>query len=308
MVCVWAYASGDELQALATAVSQAERQSAEEAILQQGPLAVATLRAGLWQGDPQASIRCLSLLGELKARQAVADILRLCQTTDDGTVFVMACRALGEIQDTRATPYLLQLARSADAPFVRRRSAIINIGLLGDPRAGPALKELLGDADPAIRVLVAGSLGLLGEQAGLDAAIEASRSTDPSLRFNGLHALGAIGSTKAVERLKEALAQGLPVAPRQAAELAVVVAETNSLSKVGRIPALRARIQAEPSLTHVATWCLKELSKAPEPAAAEALAEVAASHAASNVRAHATRMLRIRSAASAVRGGIPNEP
>lgn len=146
-----------------------------------------------------------NVLGELRSARAFAALTHALEDTDD-EVRAKAATALGQVQDRRAVPYLLDRLLTDPAPFVRTRIAgalgrfeapeIVDrlVRGLGDPawwvrmrsvealeQIGPpaegALLAALDDTDPEIRLRAAVGLERLGVPARLTGMIEQGEAT-----------------------------------------------------------------------------------------------------------------------------------
>lgn len=81
---------------------------------------VEKLIAALHHREPQTVRRAAWVLGRLKAREAVSELLRLGEQTQDPYVLESVVEALGEIRDERARAFL---ARCAERGPLRARNA-----------------------------------------------------------------------------------------------------------------------------------------------------------------------------------------
>jgi len=117
---------------------------------------------------------------------------------------VVGLGALGALADESATPFLLAWSRRPAA--IDRRSALIALARIGDPRAGGRFIEALDDSDPSVRETAAEGLGYLREARATEALARIARSAaPPSLKSRAVWSLGLIGGDRAVAALGEAL-------------------------------------------------------------------------------------------------------
>jgi HEAT repeat protein len=84
---------------------------------------VEKLIRGLRHPEPQTRVRVAWILGELKARQAVPELMAVASETEDPYLQEAIVSALGQIGDGRALPLLIQMASGPG--FVRVRLAAV---------------------------------------------------------------------------------------------------------------------------------------------------------------------------------------
>lgn len=112
--------------------------------------------------QPEKAVHAIvAALGELRAKQAVQPLLDTLSSASNPVLRRVGVRALGQIGDPTALPFLIQAARSDD--ILLRLGAISAMGMLADPRAEPLLLELLTTApDARIRYAAAEALRTAG--------------------------------------------------------------------------------------------------------------------------------------------------
>ncbi|MEO8606764.1 MAG: HEAT repeat domain-containing protein [Chloroflexota bacterium] len=158
--------------------------------------------------DSDASIRESAVwqLGNLKVADAFSPIVKLFH---DPVMQVRryAARALGELGDWRATPFLAdQLVK--DEATRSRAAAAEALGVLGDPRAVEPLITALHDPDDYVRSDVARALGKLGDKRALAPLLAAM-----DIRHNTwwvAKALANLGGNEIIPLLLEALVSKNP--------------------------------------------------------------------------------------------------
>ena len=96
------------------------RNAAKEVIIRKGALSVNFLLEKLTSVYPEDRSGASSLLGSLRAKEAVEPLIRLLTSDIDASVRIEAARALGEIGDVKALKPLAEYSRLDDNPDVRR--------------------------------------------------------------------------------------------------------------------------------------------------------------------------------------------
>jgi HEAT repeat protein len=86
-----------------------------------------------------------------------------------------------------------------------REAAAESLGLLGDPRAVPALADVVRDDEPTIAYLAIEALGRLKHETAVEPLIAALKAEDTGIRWASAWALGQIGDLRAVPHLIAAL-------------------------------------------------------------------------------------------------------
>lgn len=107
---------------------------------------------------------------QLQTKKHILGLIKASQYQKSWLVRRDAARALGELQDLKATEALLALL--SDAEKTVRLAAIPALGKLGDKRATPALIALLYDPNTDIQEAAVRSLGELGDQAAAEPLID----------------------------------------------------------------------------------------------------------------------------------------
>ncbi len=162
----------ETLPAIAAALSEvgADPGDMADIVLSFGPSAEPFLRDQLAPANAVGTRRlAAATLGELRARDALGDLLAAMSDTDDELV-ARAARAVGRIGDSSSTRALVELV-SGGRPWFVRVAAASGLGGLDDPAAAPALVEALGAQNWDLRNAAARSLVGMGE-AGLRAVAE----------------------------------------------------------------------------------------------------------------------------------------
>lgn len=284
-----AFAQDIRLSELSANLPTAKRIATVERLLSMGPEAIPLLRQGLEHFDETVRIESIRLLGEVKAKEAVPSLIQYLKTVDTTRSVLVTTYALGQIQDKRATPLLLQTASSLTRNNTRRRGAIIALGLLGDTKAIPVLEKILADSDELLRVFAAGSLGLLDSDKGLSIALQAVESSNSSVRLHAIQALGLIGSNKALDTLNDMLMLKPSVVERQTIEMALFQISLQGLPVEGRISAIERKLLSISKMTALSRWCIYELHRLGSPTAKASLQKVIQNHTDERIRSQATR-------------------
>lgn len=288
-----AFAQDDPLSGLSSKFRMSERMKAQEKLLDMGPTVIPLLRQGLKYSDESIKIESIKLLGELKAKQAVPDLLEILKNATDTRTVSVTAHVLGQIQDKRATPEFINMASSVTGDIVRRRASIIALGLLGDKSAVPVLENILTEDNELLKVFAAGSLGLLGSQKGLDSALGATASPDYSLRKHAIQALGLIGSNKAMNTLNDLLRKKPLYVERETITLSQFQISLKGLTKQEKISSIKTRLLLKPTSTMTTKWYIRELINIGGPNAKAALEEIAQKHPDNHIRFEVARNRKV---------------
>lgn len=117
-----------------------------------GEPSVEPLISTMAHDDPQVREYAAFTLSFLDDPRAVDPLLNLFANDPEVGVRTQAARALGRMEEERAIDPLI--AALADSLSAIRQDAAYALGLIGDPRARPALKALEGDSDELVRFFV----------------------------------------------------------------------------------------------------------------------------------------------------------
>ena len=107
--------------------------------------------------------------------------------SEEGYERGVAVRLLGELQDSRALPKLIQTL--TDPQPTIRVAAAAALGKLGQPDAVPALVEVLSKGIPSLRSTAAVSLGKLNAEKAIPALKKALNDSDPGVQAAVVDAL-----------------------------------------------------------------------------------------------------------------------
>jgi HEAT repeat protein len=152
------------------------------------------LRKAASDSLPEVRVHAIRALGDLRAAEAVPELLAAAGDPRTRTVAFQALTRLGP----DATPALTAALEGTDgatrvvvAKAISRQSR--------NPKAGVALRTLLADDDPQVREVAAAALAQNGPAAAdaLNGLIEASRDEDPETRTHVVRALGSAGKPTA---------------------------------------------------------------------------------------------------------------
>ena len=175
-----------------------------EVLLDSGPDAAEELQALLLQPlDPKQRRLVVVVLGELRAFEAVDEVLR-CLDDPDDELCARACHALGKIGDPAAAEPLAAIAVSGARPWFVRTAAAGACGQIGDPRIVEALVDVLDSEEWYPRNAAAGSLVKLGED-GLEAVCERVDALEPE---SVAHFWGLLDTANRTEAIIERAAVG----------------------------------------------------------------------------------------------------
>lgn len=155
----------------------------------------------LERGDPSMRHLAAAALGDLGDPAALDALLAALAGPDEEGVRWRAAEGLAKLGPA-AVDGLASLAASPD-PDVRWK-AIVALGDIGDPRAGPCLRGRLVDPDRFVRGRAVSALARLGAPC-LPLMLEALADPDPRVRQGGAEVLGQVGDPASVEALLAAL-------------------------------------------------------------------------------------------------------
>ncbi len=188
---------GDVLAALAEHEGVFSQGGLAEVLLDSGPDAADELQALLLQPlDVKQRRLVVVVLGELRAFEAVEEIVRCLEDPDD-ELCARACHALGKIGDPSVAEALAAIAISGARPWFVRTAAAGACGQFGDPRVAPALVDALDSEEWYPRNAAAGALVKLGED-GLAAVCERVDELEPESVAHVWGLLDTAGRTEAI--------------------------------------------------------------------------------------------------------------
>jgi HEAT repeat protein len=191
--------------------------------------------------SPAIKAQILLALGALKYQPAVEDLLAVVTNPDEERVRRMyAASALGQIGDARALPGLRALLGSQDSLLrAYAASALAGFGL-GEVEG--ALQEALRDNNARVRQAAAAALARKDAQKSVEILIYKARN-DPerTVRLEAIRSLGAIGSNRALSYLKEAYQDRLLANLYREEALAALLKNDPE----GSLAAVRAVVEAE---------------------------------------------------------------
>ena len=159
---------------------------------------------------PAAAFRlALYALVRLKAYEPLASVV----LDDSGQPRVRSwpvAFALQRLEDPRAVPALLALAREADPST--RAFAVKGLGALRDRSAVPVIAPLVSGADRAVAVEAIRALGRIGDRATAPVLVRVIQAAkpDPVLRLEAVSALGGIAGEGVFEVLLDLIVDRSP--------------------------------------------------------------------------------------------------
>lgn len=261
-----------------------------EEILNQGDQAaldlIALIQEKISTPDPDdarrhlgAQVCAMNLLGELKAKDALAVLKQLLESSDNLSIVNNAARAIGSIGGNNAFQILEEVfvnagsLRYADNNEERKKAAITGLGLCENKKAIPCLIAEMNNpnADEVTRIYAAGSLGLLGVADGLSIATAGLSSNDEYVRLAAVRALGVIGSSSSISNLTPLLNSNVSYTYRKNAKAAIFQIETAQQPDDKKVDFIQKRLMKEPKSTELVQWGTLKLKKINTPAAKKAL-------------------------------------
>lgn len=169
-----------------------------------GPAAVPPLREALVDPDPFVAETAAGLLGELRAKEAVPDLVAFL--ADDRDRRYAAAWALGEIKDGSAIPALIRALSDDNYGVVKASTrALIGIG----KRATPPLVEALPASSGRARKAMLRALEDIEDTRAEEAILAVLDSEkDPEIQAAAARALAKCGTEKSYAPLIRWLAEG----------------------------------------------------------------------------------------------------
>jgi HEAT repeat protein len=133
--------------------------------------------------DSDERLQAISGLGEMNDPKATEYLV--ASTNDpDARIRIKAIDTLGRIQAKEATPLLIQQLFMRDTDLPTKQRILVSLGKIGDERATSAIIDFMSrDLDPAVRGNAIFALGDIGDRAALPSLEALSKETqDPMLR------------------------------------------------------------------------------------------------------------------------------
>jgi HEAT repeat protein/predicted Ser/Thr protein kinase len=176
----------------------ADRKKAAAALLELGAEGIAEWRTLLRDEDSEVRWRAAEALGDLRAREAVGDLVRALRDPD-GVVARRAAEALADLGAGEAASEGVALLESPDAAVRRRASRLL--GKLKARESAPAIVRLLESEDSGVRESAAATLGLLGAPEAIPALLKRFEDEDTDVREAAIGAIVELGARDAVPRI-----------------------------------------------------------------------------------------------------------
>jgi HEAT repeat protein len=225
-----------------------ERCYAASALAEQGDWSgVGVLETGVASADPGLRRAAIEGLGEIGHGEALR-ILRRIYADSDSFGQLLVLQGLRSGNSGEAFDLLIEAVRHSDGSL--RLQAVENLGLLGDARAIPAVRGVLGREDARMfeRVTAAHALLRLGDRSGVPLLLAA---------LEGAPGTGRAAATLALGYAKEARVVPVLTKLLRDSEIDVTIAAAAALSRYGKkdgLPRLRQALQDEDAFTrrHVA--------------------------------------------------------
>jgi len=224
------------------------------------PLSSAVLDAG---GQPLVQWWPVAFaLQRLEDARALPALLTLAKSTDPSTR-AFAVKGLGGLKDRSAVPVLLPLVSGSDRASAIE--AIRALGRIGDPAAAPTLIKLIQaeKPDPTLRLEAVSVMGSFGGEAVFDALLDLLTDPSPPLRAAVIRSLAQMDPQSFLTILS-----GLDADPHSSVRAALASA-LGTLPPEAGLPRLRTMIQD--SDQRVVPAVLAALTKLRAPEAATVL-------------------------------------
>jgi len=157
--------------------------------------------------DTDERLEAISGLGEMNDPKAT-EYLVASANDPDARIRIKAIDTLGRIQAKEATPFLIQQLFMRDTDLGTKQRILVSLGKIGDERATSAIVDFMSrDVDPAVRGNAIFALGDIGDRAALPPLEALSKDTqDPVLRGLAVEAIRKIHAKPAPSIVIPALA------------------------------------------------------------------------------------------------------
>ena len=175
-----------------------------------GESAIPMLKKMLKHNNPDIREIAVIRLGELKAREAVEDIIRVMKEDRDKVVRMQAVYTLISMKEKRSIKDLIDITRNGKE-VQDRMVAIIGLGNIiekGDAEYEEVIKtfkEALRDKSGYVRMHAAYMLGKFGYDTGYEVAIRDASSENRRVREYAIEALGEIGKEEGIKVIEEGI-------------------------------------------------------------------------------------------------------
>ncbi len=215
-----------------------ERRKSAAALLELGPEGIPFWRALLHHADAEVRWRAAEALGDLRAAEAVPDLVRALRDPD-GDVARRAVEALADLGAREAAVECVELLKSPDTPVRRRASRLLEKLKARD--AAPAVIALLQSEESGVRESAATTLGNLGSAEAVPHLVKRFGDEDTDVRVAAVGALVELDAREAIPAIR-ALLQDEDAAIREYAASAL-----GKLSARDSIPDLQGLRRDDPS-------------------------------------------------------------
>lgn len=139
--------------------------------------------------DPDPAVRAEAVEVVAGAGAVSFDTLVTACGDADARVVEAAATGLGELEDDRTVPVLVELARDHGDRLVRE-AAVAALGAIGDPAGLPVLLDLVSTGPPQVRRRCVAALTVFDDPAALDAIRAARDDRNPMVKEAALMAIG----------------------------------------------------------------------------------------------------------------------
>ena len=180
--------------------------------LREMPEAISYLVEKLTIRDARERRTLIDILGKMP--DAVMPVTEATQSSNRDVVKA-ACEILGELKDSRATPYLMKVLNHPD--ILARGYAATGLGKCGGKEAKGGLLKALDDSVNFVRTQAAAGLGFLKDKTTLSKLIDALQDEYYGVRFAVVNSLAKFDST-AVPHLLKSLNSEAPMVRQLSAE------------------------------------------------------------------------------------------
>jgi HEAT repeat protein len=179
-----------------------ERRKSAAALLELGPEGIPFWRDLLRHSDPEVRWRAAEALGDLRAKDAVPDLVRALRDPD-GDVARRAVEALADLGAREAVVECVELLKNPETPVRRRASRLLEKLKARD--AAPDVIALLRSEESGVRESAAATLGNLGIVEAVPHLLKRFEDEDTDVRAAAVGALVELDARESIAAIRELL-------------------------------------------------------------------------------------------------------
>ena len=190
--------------------------------------------ASLWSGALTALLWMAGSNPAQAQEMRFSEAVELLQS-DDADSIQLALETLGARGEARAVRPIADRIRGG-LPAELTDMAVMTLGAIGRPEAGPVLIELLHHRRSEVRQLAAEAIAASKPRGGGDALVGALDDVSPSVRASAALGLGQLKHRAAIDALFRALDRNVLEAGQAIGQMATPEQVDRLFAQVGRIP------------------------------------------------------------------------